>query len=141
MEVLKLTWKLCHTLPLTTKIKRVVNIKESGHYELSPKLPTEPSQKGHGYRSQGLLGSMSVLLIPFYRNPYRVAVKKMTFVMCSSFSVYDFCYFGLAFQLALTTFPTGKIMSCPCKVDVSQTPIIVQERHNETRGEMQRQLK
>lgn len=34
---------VCHTLPLTTKIKRVVNIKESGHYELSPKLPTEPS--------------------------------------------------------------------------------------------------
>lgn len=34
---------VCHTLPLTTKIKRVGNIKESGHYELSPKLPTEPS--------------------------------------------------------------------------------------------------
>lgn len=50
---------VCHTLPLTTKIQRVVNIRESGHYELSPKLCTEPSQKGHGCRLQGLLGSVS----------------------------------------------------------------------------------
>lgn len=33
----------CHTLTSTTKIKCVVNTKESGHYELFPMQPTESS--------------------------------------------------------------------------------------------------
>lgn len=37
---------VCHSLPLTTKIKRVVNIKENGHHELSPQATHRTFREG-----------------------------------------------------------------------------------------------